>query len=194
MNKKQPELLDLPPLQIHALRRFAEQGFTATRLSHIAADTGIKPPSIYAHFKSKEELFLSLLPPSVEHELHLTRQALSPAHRDKTALYEFLRDIGERFASTHHLRFLIQVSYLPPANLLPAINGIIDPFSRRQRRVVSECFADMPAGRLSPDILTTAYLGLVDSLQAAILYMGKDDFECRLEALWAIFCLGLEEE
>lgn len=184
----------LTPLQRHALHRFAEQGYNGTRLSHIAADAGIKPPSIYAHFKSKEELFLSLLPPAVECELHLTASALSGADRSGDGLYRFLRGIGERFYSTRHLRFLVQTAYLPPAELAREIDYCLRPFMAEQAAVFRECFESLPAGRLPPATLTAAFQGLVDSLHASILYMGKDDFDRRLEALWAVFAFSLDKE
>lgn len=184
----------LTPLQQHALRRFAEQGFAATKLAHIAADAGIKPPSIYAHFKSKEELFLSLLPPAVEHELFLTAQALSGAGRSEKRLRAFLYGIGERFYSTHHLRFLIQASYLPPGDLAAVIDSHIVPFYRRQTKIFMECFAAMPRGRASAETLAVAYQGLGDSLQTAVMYMDKEVFEARFKALWSVFSISLREK
>ncbi|WP_346353118.1 TetR/AcrR family transcriptional regulator [Azotosporobacter soli] len=43
-----------------ALAHFAEKGYDGTSLSAIAADAGIKKPSIYAHFPSKLDLFLAI--------------------------------------------------------------------------------------------------------------------------------------
>lgn len=188
------EVEDLTPLQRHALRRFAEQGFAATKLAHIAADAGIKPPSIYAHFKSKEELFLSLLPPAIEHELLLTTNALSGSGRSEKGLRAFLHNIGERFHRTHHLRFLIQASYLPPSDLASAIDRHILSFYERQSRAIRECFGAMHPRKLSPETLTVAYQGLVDSLHIAVLYMGGDTFETRFKALWSVFSISLREK
>lgn len=189
--KCDPATMRLAPLQWHALRRFAEHGYLGTKLSHIAGDAGIKPPSIYAHYKSKEDLFLSLLPPTVEHELALTARALSDDGAG--GLYRYLEGLGERFDSTHHLRFLVQAAYLPPAELAVRINEHFDPFCVRQREIIRESIARLPAGAIGPEILATAYQGFIDSLQAAILYAGKEEFKRRLEALWTVFGLGLEE-
>lgn len=54
-----------------ALRVFAEKGIAASRIDDIAAVAGLSKGGIYAHFKSKEEIFEALLtratsPPAAE--------------------------------------------------------------------------------------------------------------------------------
>jgi len=44
-----------------AERRFAEQGFEATRLEDIAADVGIRRAAIFYYFKDKSELYAAVL-------------------------------------------------------------------------------------------------------------------------------------
>lgn len=46
-------------IQLIALSHFAKYGYAGTSLSKVAEEVGIKKPSIYAHYKSKEDLFLS---------------------------------------------------------------------------------------------------------------------------------------
>jgi AcrR family transcriptional regulator len=43
-----------------ALKLFAERGYAATSMRDIAAATGIKPPTIYAHYPSKEHILAEL--------------------------------------------------------------------------------------------------------------------------------------
>lgn len=130
----------LTPLQQAALRRFADQGFKGTSLGRIAADVGIKTPSIYAHFKGKDELYLSLLEPSVERELQVTDDMLAKSGEAKTLLRSFLLDIGGRFESTPHMRFLIQCAYLPPTHLIKPVARHIDDFMDRSGTLYTRAF------------------------------------------------------
>lgn len=49
-----------------ALLRFSQSDYTATSLKDIASDVGIKAPSIYAHFTSKEQLYGEVYVKSIE--------------------------------------------------------------------------------------------------------------------------------
>lgn len=178
-------------LQKAALIRFAEQGFNGTSLAQIAADVGIKPPSIYAHFKSKEELFLSLIGPTVEEELAYVRRALPGPEGGEKMLAGFLRNIERRFETAPVMRFLLHGAYLPPQQLYEQVDRIIKRYMINLDKIVIEIFRQMPPGRLPPEVMAEAYTGIIDSLQAEILYGGKKRFRKRLAALWALFRLVL---
>jgi AcrR family transcriptional regulator len=45
----------------NALRLFAEKGYDSVTMREIAGMTGIKAPSIYKHYKSKQEIFTSIV-------------------------------------------------------------------------------------------------------------------------------------
>ena len=61
---------------------FAQNGFERTNLRDIASKVGIREPSIYRHFKSKEELYQQVLyqglAPMAEALLELTKRKVDP--------------------------------------------------------------------------------------------------------------------
>ena len=183
---------ELSTLQAEALKRFAGQGYAATSLAQIAGDVGIKAPSIYSHFKSKDELFLSLVEPVIFSELEDTRRSLFRDGSPARSLYEHLPGIADRFETTPHIRFLLQASYLPPTHLFASLRGMIPRYMAANEELVESFFAGRVKGRLDSDTLATAYLGIIDSLQGDLIYIGNDAFPKRLAALWAVFTLTLE--
>ena len=50
-----------------ALRLFSEHGYESVRVEQIANAVGIKAPSLYNHFKSKQAIFDAILEESAEH-------------------------------------------------------------------------------------------------------------------------------
>ena len=178
-------------LQKAALIRFAEQGFSGTSLAQIASDVGIKPPSIYAHFKNKEELFISLVEPAVAAELAYVREALSEKDGGEKMLADFLRGMERRFESGSMLKFLLHSVYLTPGQVSAEVDKSLKRYMNGLDKIMRDVFQFLPPGRLPPETLAVAYAGIVDSLQAEILYGGKKRFRKRLEALWAVFRLAL---
>lgn len=189
--KRATDADELTPLQTAALNRFADQGYNGASLAQIAGDVGIKTPSIYAHFKGKDELFLSLIPPVSANELRLTREALSGASPLPGRLHAYLENLGERFESTPHMRFLLHAAYMPPVHLLARVKRDMDAHMSKHTEIVAEVFSGITNVQLSADTLATAYVGIIDSLQSEMIYIGKENFRKRLAAMWAVFQLAL---
>lgn len=61
-----------------ALCLFGRRGCEATPLSAIAADAGIRTPSIHAHFRGKEDLFRHLFDEAVAGELLVLKTTPAP--------------------------------------------------------------------------------------------------------------------
>lgn len=180
-------------LQDAARLRFAAQGFDATSLAQIAGDVGIKKPSIYAHFKSKEELFLSLVVPAIEQEMEHARQMLLAGAPSAAALHAYLRDMETRFETTPHMRFWLRILYLPPPSLYEVLASTMHGYMADMEALIGQAFGRLPRGRFDAETLASAYLGIVDSLQAELLYGGQEKYRKRLSALWAVFTLALPE-
>lgn len=183
--------MNFTPLQNAALKRFASQGYAGTTLAQIAGDVGIKPPSIYAHFKNKEELFLSLLEPTIEEELAYARRSAADFSADDERLLSFLKDIEKRYESAPVMSFLLHAAYLPPEPLALRLDEPIKRYMESLAKIFIVAFKARRPGRLEPETLAAAYLGVVDSLQAEMLYGGRKPFRKRLGALWALLSLAL---
>lgn len=74
-----------------ALRLFLEQGFGATSMDAIAREAGVSKATLYAHVKSKEELFAAITATCAQ-QLVATHAAFEHAPDIRTALLRFARD------------------------------------------------------------------------------------------------------
>ena len=50
-----------------ALELFSERGYDSVSVGEIAQKVGIKAPSLYNHYKSKEEIFQAIVSETAEH-------------------------------------------------------------------------------------------------------------------------------
>jgi AcrR family transcriptional regulator len=73
-----------------ARRVFASQGFEASRIEDIAAETGHTRGAFYAHFSSKEDLFFALLEQETSRRVHQIRAAME-SHEDPELRLQALR-------------------------------------------------------------------------------------------------------
>lgn len=102
-----------------ALKMFTESGYEGASLSEIAKAVGIKTPSIYAHYKSKEQLFLQLMEEVIiaEHKqyLELLREMEEePIKQQVHRLFSFFTDLAHM---TTGQAFLKRTVLVPPRHL-----------------------------------------------------------------------------
>lgn len=191
----QPETPAALRLQHAALLRFEKQGFDATSLTEIARDAGIKKPSIYAHFKSKDELFLSLVIPAIQQQLDYARDILLSDRDLRSSLLHFMQDIRVRYETTPHMRFWLRTFFIPPPSLYDAIIEPLHIYMAGMEDIIHRAFANSdlvaPEAGLDARVLASAYLGILDSIQAELLYGGALKFERRCASLWKVFDLAL---
>ncbi|MBC1798863.1 TetR/AcrR family transcriptional regulator [Listeria booriae] len=101
-----------------ALPLFAEQGYEGTALSEIAKAVGIKTPSIYAHFASKEALFLEIYRDVIKHELTVLGAIKDQVYPTvDEALRAFFYQVTDFNANPAMKRFFQRAIFFPPQSL-----------------------------------------------------------------------------
>ena len=179
-----------------ALIRFADQGYDATPLAQIAADAGIKTPSIYAHFSGKQALFWELVEYASAMELDTLRQSLQGKMPAVEAMRGYLYSTIERYAEAPHLRFWLRMLYLPPVKIQPELLRFDRSFGQRLEELVGEALRHPAFGLKNTDLaretVSTAFVGMLRSVHAELLYCSSSDSEKMLSAMWTIFQRALE--
>lgn len=184
-------------IRLAAIRLFGQQGYTATPLSAIAAAVGIKAPSLYAHFRSKEDLFRTVFDEAVRMELQELMAAMTPEASASDGLRRYLEETAGRFESSLYLPFLLRSIYLPPASLAAHIRERDQVFSAELVRRVEEALLrqteSAPLG-MSPAEAALAFTGILRGIHAELLYAGPGPAQRLTQALWRTYARALRPD
>ena len=104
-----------------AFSLFAAHGYESTTMSQIANAIGIKKPTLYSYYESKEELFLSIFTEVAEEYRQCIEQILAEAQQmesTKEQLYHVFHRYITYFAQNPELSaFWNRILIFPPASL-----------------------------------------------------------------------------
>ncbi len=174
-------------IQKYALERFAKQGFAATSLNEIATDVGIKKPSIYAHFKNKDDLYLSLIPIMIDEELGYAKTVLQGGQQLRQQLSDYFVSIEQRFNNSYAVQFWMNALISPPVHLYDQVIEPMHVFMAELEQLFTQVIRDSGINStphtLEPQILARVCMSFVDALQSELIYGGKEKFRLRLDAI-----------
>ncbi|MGD7022246.1 TetR/AcrR family transcriptional regulator [Rossellomorea vietnamensis] len=181
-----------------ALKYFALNGYEGASLSHIANDVGIKKQSIYTHFSGKDDLFFQICRDAFVSELasikdFITKRSSLPV---KEVLYGFLLHCIERFERLDSAKFMVRISFFPPAHLssevLKEVYHYLDELESLFLPIL-ETSADRGEILSSVDVpkAAAAFLGVMDAVIVEMLYGGPVRLQKRLDASWYLYWNGI---
>jgi len=181
-----------------ALPLFARGGYEGTSLSDIAREVGIKKPSIYAHFKSKEDLFLAVFADvmwdQIRHSERLAREIKDYPVEKK--LFAILKDSCAYYLQDEErTAFFKRTMLFPPDFLEEKLREKFLASEEAQSAILRAIFAEgMKQGIIRQeemDHLLASYYCLMDGLFVQAFYYGRENFAARLESVWKTFWLGV---
>lgn len=181
-----------------ALRRFATQGYSETSMSQLAGDAGIKKATIYNYFKSKDDLYLTLLELCIAEELAITRTKLAndSVVINQAYLYNFLSDLAEEYNKGSNVKFLVKAFSNPPPELAPKLLRIANMFFNEIDKICVRAFRiyqvhHRKENSLDAETLGSAYVGLIYCIGSELNFKDAENIYPRLNALWTIFLTSL---
>ncbi|GFN32754.1 TetR/AcrR family transcriptional regulator [Paenibacillus xylaniclasticus] len=185
-----------------ALRLFTEYGFEGTSLSDIAQSVGIKTPSIYAHYKSKEQLFIRLVEDVIAEEwdkwlAYMAGEEVvsKPAKERLRMLFHFFADFSGMSAGQS---FLKRTILMPPRGLEDRIRADIIAYEETITRFLREllCEAKTEAGGIrgtpeQEERQIAVFFAFTDGLLVEFQLYDPAVYRKRVEAAWEFLWEGI---
>lgn len=183
-----------------AMELFGRYGYEETSLVDIANGVGIKKPSIYNHYESKEALFLAILDDVLDRETQ-SLQELVDNHGEgdscEQKLNQVYQHLCQTFGTTIHGLFWKRAIFFPPEPFKKLIKEKFLDFEKKIDQILLEIFQ---AGIQRNEIrniehskLLASFYCFVDGLFVEHHYYEAEVLRFRMEASWEIFWAGIKE-
>ncbi len=185
-------------IKMVAFQLFSQKGYEGTALSEIAEKVGIKKPSIYAHYKSKEALFLSVVDDMTDSyvnrwdEVLLQNRELGIEKQLYTLMEETLRYFTQ---DSLHIALWIRVWMFPPADLK---EKLLQHMKDLHMRLEDDVTAMIQTGIAQGDVrcgqakdMAFAYLSLIDGYLMRVICYGPGGYTTQTIDIWKCFWDGI---
>ncbi|MBC3301988.1 helix-turn-helix transcriptional regulator [Pseudomonas sp. SWRI18] len=171
-----------------AVEHFADHGYDASSLNEIAVGAGMRKASLYAHFVSKDALFLTVFEIALAHEHRYIECCFGDeAGHAGVPGQLHLERLSERYEASAHLRFLLRTAYFPPADIRSVITTGFEGYLARIRQDFQGAAQARYTAVQALEVYCDAYLGIVDSLHVELIYSTSQGYVKRLAALMRVF-------
>ncbi|MEH7346281.1 TetR/AcrR family transcriptional regulator [Bacillus sp. JJ1532] len=180
-----------------AKRLFAQHGYEGTTLSQIAKEVGIQKPSIYNHFKSKNDLYLYVAD-MVMDALLMRMQDTYERHRNEdleTRLYLLFKNSCDFILNKQEGMMYVRFLLFPPVELKEEVKAIVEKGDNEIDEIVNKLYTQgIEEGQLRDipeQTFQSAFYFLLDGLfTESFIY---DDFLNRFEKAWTVFWYGVSK-
>lgn len=176
-----------------ALHYMSKYGYEGTTLKDIAQTVGIKTPSIYSHFDSKEQLFLQILKDlKIKEREKLMKLVLSLR---KKSIEEVFKELFYYYTDTNNIVFwqisLKQILMHPPSDILLSLRRDFTEFEREISVQLREFFQigrnEGLIHREDTDEMIALFFTLIDGLLVEQNLYESIKFEQRRKEVWNLY-------
>jgi AcrR family transcriptional regulator len=124
-----------------AAKLFAEHGYSGMTLKEIANEVGIKPPSVYAFFKGKDDVFLAIYRDAIEGHLLTVKSQFNGEKTARSQLYSIMKSaIDFQYREELKSKLLIRLMVSPPDFLREDISSRFDELEKEEYNILCTIF------------------------------------------------------
>jgi len=181
----------------HALSLFMTKGYEGASMSDLAAATGIKKASLYAHYSGKEEIFSAVFTGVVE-EYRETIQSLTLKRADESALTRLERMFRAFLRYCHNnerMYFWDRYFYFPPEFIQERMERETKETQDEFQQAIASAIADgIARGEIRPhpvESAALAYYYLMIGLSMSVKLYDREELERDISLAWAGLAKGL---
>ncbi|PKM39480.1 MAG: hypothetical protein CVV04_10765 [Firmicutes bacterium HGW-Firmicutes-9] len=184
----------------HALALFMKKGYEGASMSDLAAATGIKKASLYAHYSGKEEIFSAVFTGVVE-EYRETIQSLTLKREDESALTRLERMFRAFLRYCHNnprMYFWDRYFYFSPEFIQERMERETketqDEFQRAIQSAISDGIARREIRPQPVESAALAYYYLMIGLSMSVKLFDREELEREISLAWAGLTRGLQND
>ncbi|GAA0469412.1 TetR/AcrR family transcriptional regulator [Alkalibacillus silvisoli] len=183
-------------IKVAATKLFAEYGFLGMTMKEIANEVGIKPPSVYAFFSGKEDLFLAIYHDLLDGHLMEVKSQVSREQSAKQQLYNILKSTIEfQYREDLKSKFLIRLMIFPPDFLKDDIRNRFNEMEKGEYdvlyQIIQHGIDKDEIGKHDPVQLATTFQGLMDGLFWEMQRYSLDVIYKRMDLMFNQFWNGI---
>jgi AcrR family transcriptional regulator len=120
--------MSLEKIREEAIKQFAQKGYDGTSIKDITKEIGITAPALYAHYSSKEDLFINIFCEAVEDLISSIRRAIvtSDSESVEKILYSiYSAYINEVFSKNPKSLLILRNTMFPCESLTEKVVEIV---------------------------------------------------------------------
>jgi AcrR family transcriptional regulator len=179
-----------------ATKLFAEHGFSGMTIKEIANEVGIKPPSVYAFFKGKDDVFLAIYRDALDGHLLTVKSQFNREFSAKGQLFSILKSaIDFQFREDLKSKLLIRLMISPPDFLKEDITSRFDEMEQNEYEILYEIFKHgIEKGEIKAlecHELALSYQCLMDGVFWQMQRHDRDEIYKRLDVIFNQFWNGI---
>ncbi|MED1469227.1 TetR/AcrR family transcriptional regulator [Bacillus salipaludis] len=181
-----------------ASKQLAEKGYEQATLSSIAKEVGIKTPSIYAFFKNKEDLFMTVYRDMLEDYYQYIQHSIEQvtAGNVKEKLYRILQELSHyHLSQPEKTQSYMRLALSFPPTFNQEVKDTFNELEQHLCEILHEIFLDGINKREIKnqplDDLVASFLCVMDGVFLELIYYPEDKYRKRLEQVWNVYWLGI---